>query len=287
MQLIRVLREPLLHFFVLGVLFFVLYSSVSDDGIQAPDEIVVDAERVAAIESQFERTWQRLPTPDELAGLIDSWIREEMLYREGMALGLDRNDPILRRRVAQKMEFITEGLIDSPPTEEELTSYFTSNLDDYRVDPRFSFRQFYFDPIAYGESLDAVIERSLEELADGKEPDSTTSLLPPQMINASQRDVQRTFGDAFAEGLNEVSVDQWTGPLASGYGLHLVFIDQKQEGRPSDFDEVRDSVEREVRAKQSRERKDANFETIRQRYTVTVDGGITRTNGSDRLEQNP
>jgi len=285
MQLKRIFREPLLHFFVLGVLLFALFSWVSDDGVRAPDEIVIDAARMAALESQFERVWQRPPTPDEMAGLIDNWIREEVFYREGVALGLDRNDPLLRRRLAQKMEFISEDLSASPPTEEELRSFFEANADDYRLDSRFSFRQLYFDPAAHGDSLDAVLERALDLVAEGQIPDSAPTLLPAEMTDASLREVQRTFGDRFAEALTELAVGKWVGPIASGYGVHLVRIDQKQEAQLPDFDDVRGTVERDLRAKQGSERKDAIFEALRQRYTVTVEDGVTladRYEGRDR-----
>lgn len=267
----RILREPLLHFFALGVLLFALFSGVNDDGMRAPDEIVIDAARVAAIESQFERVWQRPPTSDETAGLVDNWIREEVLYREGMALGLDRDDPILRRRVVQKMDFISEDLADSPPTEDELRAFFAANVADYRLDARFSFRQFFFDPAAHGDSLEAAFVTALDAVKDGQLPESDATLLPSEMSDASSSAVRKTFGDRFVEALAGSPVGDWVGPLASSYGVHLVRIDEKQEARLPDFDSVRAAVERDLRAEQRRERKDAIYEKLRKRYTITFE----------------
>jgi len=270
----QILREPLLHFFAVGVLLFALFSWVNDGSGRAPDKIVVDASRVAAIESQFERTWQRRPTPEETAGLLENWIREEVLYREGMALGLDRDDPILRRRVVQKMDFISEELVDSPPTEDELRAYFDANMDDYRLDARFSFRQLYFDPAAHGELLEAGVASALEAVTDGRLPESDATLLPAEMNDASFTEVRRTFGDRFAETLAGLSIGDWVGPLASGYGVHLVRVDQKQEARLPDFDSVRGAVERDFRAEKNRERKDAIYEKLRRSYTIIFADGL-------------
>jgi hypothetical protein len=273
-QLKRILREPLLHFFILGVLIFALFSWVNDDDMRAPDEIVIDTARIDALDSQFRRVWQRPPTPEELSGLVDNWIREEVLYREGMALGLDRGDPVLRRRIAQKIEFISEELDVLPPTEQELKAWFEDYADDYRLDPRFSFRQLYFNPTVRGESLDRAIESARKALAAGNVPDSDTTLLPAKVNDASLAEIRRAFGDGFAESLAGLSVGEWLGPVASGYGAHLVRIDQTQAARIPGFDEVRAAVERDFRANRASEFRDAFYDTLRQRYTVTYEDGV-------------
>jgi hypothetical protein len=284
MQSKRVLREPLLHFFAIGILLFALFSWVNDDAMQAPDEIVIDTQRVNALATQFQRTWQRPPTPDELSGLIDNWIREEVLYREGMALGLDRDDPVLRRRLAQKMEFISAALIDSPPTEDELRGYFDANREVYGLDPRFSFRQLYFDPSRQGEPPGLAMDKARVALAAGEAPATDASLLPSGIDDASLADVRRTFGDRFAESLAELPVGDWVGPVVSGYGVHLVYIDERQEARLPEFSEVRAAVERDFLAERTRDLNDAFYENLRERYSVTFEDGVVlaneRENGS-------
>ena len=275
MKLKRLASEPLLHFLVLGVLLFGLFSWANDDNMRAPDEIVIDAARIAAIESQFQRVWQRPPTPDEKAGLVDNWIREEILYREGVALGLDQNDPVLRRRVAQKMEFISEGLVNSPPTEEQLQAWYEDNADAYRLDPRFSFRQVYFNPSARGDSLEATLQGTLEALQSGEVPAGDPTLLPAGLDDAAFAEVRRTFGQPFAEALVDLPVGTWVGPIESGFGRHLVRIEDRQDARLAAFDEVRAAVERDFLANRERETKDAFYETLKQRYTVAYEDDVT------------
>lgn len=271
----NLLREPLLHFFLLGALLFMLFAWTNDDAMRAPDEIVVDAARVDALTQQFERVWQRPPTATELSNLVDNWLREEVFYREGLALGLDREDPVMRRRVAQKMEFISEELLGAPASDEELRGWYEDNADNYRLDPRFSFRQVYFNPSVRGESLDAAVDTALNQLASGQVPAGDTTLLPAALDDAGLSEVQRTFGDRFAQSLDDLAVGRWEGPVVSGYGLHLVHVDDKQDARLPEFDEVRAAVERDYLADRTRTLKDKLYESLRQRYTITYEDGVT------------
>ena len=120
----RILTEPLVHFLVLGALLFFAYGWLGGETAPSQDEIVIDDARIESLKNQFERSWQRPPSRQELDGLVDSWLREEMFYREGIALGLDQGDPVVRRRVAQKMDFISEGLLVAAPDEETLRAWF-------------------------------------------------------------------------------------------------------------------------------------------------------------------
>ena len=271
MQIKKLLREPLLHFFVLGALLFVVFAFKTDDALQSPDDIIVDSMRVDAVAAQFERVWKRSPTPDELQNLVENWVREEVLYREGMALGLDRNDPLLRRRIAQKMEFISEELVEPTPSAAELEEWVATRADNYRIDSRFSFRHVYFNPSAHGNAFEAKVEEAGRALAAGEIPAGDVTLLPVELENAALSEVRRTFGEAFAESLLGLPVGEWAGPIASGYGLHFVRIDWMQPSRVPELDEVRDAVERDYRADRTRELKDQFYETLRERYNVVYE----------------
>jgi len=279
MQAKLFLREPLFHFFLLGVVLFIAYDWASDGGPPPEDVIVVDAARVAALEAQFERVWQRPPTPPELSGLIDSWVREEVFYRESLALGLDRDDPVLRRRLAQKFEFISENLSESPPTEQDLRDYFVANADEYRLPPRFSFRQVYFDPARRGTETDAFVERSLAALTAGESVSGDATLLPGAMDDASFDRVAGTFGEAFAQSLEDLPVGTWVGPVRSGYGIHLLLVEDRQAGRTPAFAEVESAVDRDFRSYRGRQRKDALYEALLERYTVNVEPGVLPIDG--------
>ena len=212
----RILREPLLHFLLLGILLFFAYGWLGGKAPPPPDEIVIDAGRVETLSNQFERTWQRPPTAREQQGLIDSWLREEIFYREGLALGLDRGDPVVRRRIAQKMDFISEGLMVVTPEEGELESWFAENAERYRVDPVFSMRQV--------EARLVLESRAEPEPVGG-------ALLPGGLANAPAREVSRVFGQAFTAALTDAPLGRWFGPVRSGFGVHLVRVDERIEGR--------------------------------------------------------
>lgn len=271
MQLRQLVREPLLHFFVIGAGLFALFAWNNDDALHSPDDIVVDMMRVDALKTQFERTWQRPPTPSELLNLVDNWVNEEVLYREGLALGLDRDDPVTRRRVAQKMEFISEELVEFSPDAAELEAWFSENADRYREDPRFTFRQLYFNPSAHSDSFDARVDGAIQALANGAVPDGDSTMLPAALDDAPLAEVRRTFGQQFAESLQGLAVGEWSGPVASGYGLHFVRIDSARASRLPAFEEVRAAVERDYVVERTSELKDAFFEKLRQRYNVVYD----------------
>lgn len=263
----KVLKEPLLHFFVLGAGLFVLFASLNREAMESPDEVAVDRARVESLAAQFERTWQRAPTAEELRGLIDGWVREEILYREGVALGLDINDTIVRRRIAQKMEFIADGSVPGEPTDAQLEEWLQSNMDVYRIEPVYSFQQVYFDPSRHGADLRLRLS-TLEKATAPPEGDPT--LLPGSLASARASEVERTFGSTFAAAIAELPIAEWGGPVESAYGLHMVKVDAKSPAREPTLAEARTAVERDWSAKQAEELNEAFYRAVRKRYTVRL-----------------
>jgi len=151
----RWLREPLLHFLILGALLFGLYGWLRGGAQATPAEIVVSRGQLQSLQAQFQRTRQRAPTPEELQGMVEGWVREEIFYREGVAMGLDRDDPVVRRRVAQKLEFVVDGAAPTPPTSAELQAWLAVHADRYSIEARYTLHQIYFDVARHGASLDA------------------------------------------------------------------------------------------------------------------------------------
>jgi hypothetical protein len=268
----NLIRQPLIHFFVLGAVLFVLFDVVNDDAGAVPGEIVVDANRIEALVSRFERTWQRPPSLEERKGLIDSWVQEEMLYREGLALGLDRDDPVVRRRMAQKVDF----MIDSgsrAPDEDELAAWFEAHAENYRVPPRYAFEQVFFSPERH-DDLAATVRQALAALDAGVEaPEGDAMLLPGRVELASVPQISRIFGSDFVAELEAQPVDRWAGPVRSSYGLHLVRIEQKMPAHLPPLDEVRSAVERDWLQSQSEQAKARFFQALRERYDVRIDTG--------------
>jgi len=285
----RLLREPLLHFLILGALLFALYGWVGRDASHASDEIVVDQARVDALSGQFGRIWQRQPSHVELQGLIDGWVREEILYREGVSSGLERDDEVVRRRVVQKMDFMIDGMATEMPEEAQLDAWLRAHPDRYRVAPVYTLRQVYFDPGRHGGQLDDVIADVQRRLArDPQAEVGDATLLPATLRQASAEEVSRTFGQRFVDGLSALPVDQWSGPIPSGFGLHLVWVEQRSAGRLPALAEVRQAVERDVLNDRAQRASEAFYRQLRQRYGVRQEGrlDVAGRDGSKPLAAN-
>lgn len=267
----RLLREPLLHFFVVGAVLFGVYGWLQGGLLKSPSEIVVTRGQVQSLEMQFERVWQRPATRDELLGLIDGWVKEEIFYREGVAMALDRDDPIVRRRVGQKLEFILDSAAPAAPSDAELQDWLDAHPADYQIEPMYSLRQVFFDPARHGDQLDADIAAARSALESGKLVDGDTTLLPYEMNTARSTEVARVFGDEFVEGLRTVAIGGWHGPLRSDFGVHLVELSKRQNGGRAALNDVRADVERDLLHARSEDAKAAVYDRLRANYSVRID----------------
>jgi len=272
----RALREPLLHFLLLGAALFALYQ-LAGGGRAPAGEITVTEGRIRNLTATFARTWQRPPTAAELDGLIEDFIREEVLYREGVALGLDRDDTVVRRRLRQKLEFISEDAAASlEPTEAQLGEFLAAHAQDYAVEGRLSFRQVFLDPQRRGAALESDALALLDALRSRAGTPDLDRLGDRLMLEAtygdvSGTDVARLFGEAFAAALLKVPVGEWSGPLRSGYGVHLVRVDAREPGRAPPLAEVREQVRRDWAAAQRRALLDSQYQSLRQRYAIRIE----------------
>jgi hypothetical protein len=274
----RLLREPLLHFLVLGALLFGLYQWLGGPAAGASgNEIVITGGRIRNLTDTFTRTWQRPPTADEFDGLVQDYIREEVLYREGVALGLDRDDTIIRRRLRQKLEFVSEDAANAvEPTDAELTEFLAQNADAYRVESRLTFTQVFMDPSKRGDRLEADAASLLDALRTrGERLDPATLgdslMLDSRYETATEDDIARLFGAAFEAALRDQPVGEWVGPLKSGYGAHLVRIEARMPGRMAALAEVRDAVARDWSAARRQQLLDEQYQQLRSRYRVRIE----------------
>jgi len=270
----RWLKEPLLHFAVLGIGLFVLYRLTAGDAGAAPDEIVVDAPLIAVLADQFERSWRRPPTDAELEGLIQSHVRDEVLYREGLALGLDRDDPVIRSRIRLKMEVLGDGLAGDV-SESDLQAWLDDRVAEYAAPPRYDFQQVFFDPARDASREGPDLVAALRELGRSADVDPTTlgdaTLLPSALAGVTQADVAAQFGGELAEALSESPIGQWVGPVSSAYGMHIVRVDSREEPRPATLADVREAVERDVLYARSQTASDSLYARLRARYTVRIE----------------
>jgi len=269
------LREPLLHFLVLGALLFWLAAALGGPAGGRADRIVLTAGDVGQLEAGFERTRQRAPSADELAGLLEDRIREEVLYREALALGLDRDDTIVRRRMRQKMEFLSEDLSVAEPSEADLERWLAGHREAFRLEPRVAFRQVYLSRDRRGEAVRADAERVLAELrgaGDGTDPAALGDPLPlpGEASDLSASEVARLFGAAFSARVLELAPGGWEGPVESAYGLHLVRVERRVDARDPALEEVRDAVAREWLAERREQAREDLYRELRSRYEVEI-----------------
>lgn len=281
----KIFKEPLLVFFLLGGAIFVLFQQVSDKSQPDNAEIVVTGKRIELLTKGFEKIWQRPPLDEELEGLIQNYIRQEVFYREALAIGLDKNDDVVRRRLRQKMQFISEDIAAlAEPTEPELEEYLAGHQEDYRQPPRYSFHQIYFDLSKRGKTVQEDAETLLKKLqtTDVDIAELGDSLiLEPRFTNTSERDIERAFGFRFAKSLAEMVIGSWQGPVRSGLGLHLVRIDERLDGRDAELNDVRELVLRDYSALKRKQTNEELYELLRKRYRVTVE----KTVNADKSEQ--
>jgi hypothetical protein len=270
------LREPLLHFLVLGAALFGTYR-LSTARSADSDRILVSAGKLGSLAEAFRLTWQRAPSNSELQGLVTDYIREEVLVREAVRLGLDQDDPVVRRRLRTRMDIFfddTAGI--DPPTEPQLHAYLQAHPNGFRQESRTTFIQVYLSPERHGERMNADLRRvkaALERLA----PDADPAQLGDQLMidsrfeGSSEREVTRVFGEAFARELAAVPLDRWSGPLRSGYGLHLVHITDRVAGRSPRLEEVREAVQREWLSQETARAREAAYQALLRKVKVTVE----------------
>ena len=269
----RLLGEPLVHFIGIGLLLFLLYAQIGPAG-SAGDRIVITRAMVAEIAAGHERLWGRPPTAAELERLIIARTDEEILYREGLALGLDRDDSVIKRRVRQKYELIAEEIDGREPTEAELAAYLQANPERFLAPPILSFTQVLVPGNGSTAGTAASAAELLTALQGGADPASVgrTTLLPGRVDDRPLDLVAREFGEGFAAALAELPTGQWQGPLASGYGLHLVKIERHVAAALPTLEQARHAVLREWQNEQRRQARSARLADLRERYAVEIEG---------------
>jgi len=271
----KALREPLLHFLVLGLLLFAFFEWRG--GGAGAGRIVVTAGQLQHFAAGFARTWQREPTESELKGLVDEYVKEEMAAREAVAEGLDRDDAIIRKRLRQKLEFLAEDAVDqAPPTEADLRAWLTTHPDAFRVEGQVALRQVFVRRERPGASATAEAARLLARLRVAGSGADTARLgdpttLPPELSLGPVREVGLTYGDAFARAVEAAPLGQWTGPVESAYGLHLILVRERLSPSVPDLAAVRPKVVGEVIAERRKRALTALYDGLLTRYRVTIE----------------
>lgn len=272
MRIKSLLREPVLHFLLIGLLLFAAYGWLAPAD-QSGARIVVTQSMVDNIALEYRTRWSRPPTEQELAGLVDAYVRDEILYREGMALGLDRDDPVIKRRVRQKLEVIAEeqGARDAP-TDADLAAYLQKNAARFTRPGAVSFEQIYFaaaTPAAQVEAARAAAMRGGDPARLGQ-----PTMLPSETKNAPLDLAARDFGREFAAELEKLPLDTWSGPVPSAYGQHLVRVTARTPAFTPPLDQVRAAVAREWESERRTASLAESYKALRGRYEVVIEATL-------------
>jgi len=268
------LREPLLHFLLLGCALFVLYGWVGGRAQGDGANIVVTRGQIEQLTAGFVGMYHRAPDQAEVQALIDEAIHEEIYYREAKALGLDRDDTIVRRRLTQKLQFVSENVTPIPgPTDAQLEAYLRDNPQRFQQEIRYNLTQVYLDPEQHGARLTDDAQALLAQLQrPGSVPDTSgdASLMPRSFETVPAGELSRMFGEKFELALRAAPIGQWCGPVPSGYGIHLVLVRERALDRTATLAEMHDDVRRAWTETQQAAANARFYADLRKRYHVTV-----------------
>lgn len=276
----KLFQEPLLHFLLIGVMLFGVYSWMNHG---AQNETKVLQVRISEGEANWLKEtwatqWQRQPTQDEFRALVAEFLKEELLAREAREMRLDQNDTYVRRRLAQKVEFLVQDasrLIE--PTEDDLRKYYAAHLDMFRDEALVSFTQIYFSSQHQNEI--AAVYARLKANADPKHLGDRL-MLEPEYRGVTRQTVAALFGDDFAAAVFALRPGTWHGPIKSGYGLHLVRLSHKMPPRQLNFAEVRAKVAEQWHDQLQRETNEKYFAGLLKKYDVVMDDNVKQLVGT-------
>jgi peptidyl-prolyl cis-trans isomerase C len=269
-------REPLVHFLLIGLALFAAYG-FTHRGLDAvgSHKIELTLDDLRQMDVYFESQWHRSPTPQEFSGMVDSKVREEILYREALAMGLDKEDTIVKRRMAQKMEFLAEDMANAhEPTPAELKAWYQKNGDKFALPSRATFRHLYFSPDHRSERARDDAAKVLVKITGQPEDSKVAEALADRFMfqdyygDRSPEQLAKEFGPQFAQAIFQLKPGSWQGPIESGYGWHLVFVDSFTPGRVPAFEEVEPDVKTAWLADQRQQAWRKAYGIMRAKYTV-------------------
>lgn len=248
-------------------------------GIESSKQIPLTLDELRQMDMYFESQWHRQPAPEEFRALVEDKVREEVLYREGLAMGLDKDDTIVKRRMAQKVQFLAEDVATAhEPTTVQLKEWFQKNSDKFAMPSRFSFRHLYFSPDRRGQNARDDAQRALARLARQPENVKFNAGLGDRFMfqdyytDRTPEEMAKEFGPPFALAVEKLKIGSWQGPVESGYGWHLVFVDSVIPGRIPAFEEVEPDVKTAWLGYQKQKAWREAYAKMRAKYTLLLPG---------------
>jgi len=288
------LREPLVHFLLIGAALFALFEFIGPQDAEDQERVItITAGEIDWLTGTWKKRWNRPPTAEERVALIQQYVREIVLYREALAMGLDRNDTIIRRRLAQKLEFLTRDLIrPQQPTEDELQAYFETHIDRYQTPSFITLTQVFLDPDKRGnQTLEDAETIKAKLIALKQPPQDARSFGDPFMLQSyfperSEAELSRLFGSGFAEPVIKLAPQEWHGPVLSGYGVHLVYVHARQDAEPPKFKEVAERVRQDWENEKQKQLNEQYIAGLMARYDVTIeDVPVDEKSGQETVDK--
>ena len=289
----KLLREPLVQFFFIGAAIYLLYGVFAEPSQEEIDNtITVSAAEIKWMQTSWRKRWNRAPTDKELDGMIQQYIRETVMYREALTMGLNKHDQVIRRRLAQKLEFLAKDLVQlTPPTDEELLTYFDEHKARYHEPALYTFTQVFIDPDKRGDAtLDDAEKIKAVLIARGDTVEDFGALGDGFMLQdyypaKDLTEVQKQFGSGFTEALAELTKGHWHGPISSGYGMHLVYIHNISEPPAPVFTQLRERVAQDWKTVKGEELNEQFYANLRDRYIIVIED--PKEDVANLLEQSP
>lgn len=268
----QALREPLVHFLIAGLLIFLIYGSLGSATNASDRRISITEDQVKRLATQWAQTWQRPPSPTELDGLIRDYIKEEIYYREALRLGLDQDDLVVRRRMHSKMEFLATAEAENmTATDAKLQAWLDKNPTKYAADPVYSFEQVFVRTDDGADQAGARAKALLKGLKAGSRKTGDPISLPSSLEAASAFEINRQFGEEFAAALKTLPVGAWSGPVTSGFGLHLVRISRAAASKKPKLADVRKEVENDWRDATRETREEQAYQMLLDSYDIEIE----------------
>jgi parvulin-like peptidyl-prolyl isomerase len=258
------MKYKVLIFLVIGICLYLVDTAMSAD---EDKNIFVSDQEILSLISAWKSQVGRDPTDDELARIINNLIDEEILYREALHLGLDQEDTIIKRRLAQKISFLKEESIPEVPTTKELNEYYENNKEKYYIEPSFTFTHYYFSE--NNNSLERS-QKAIKALQDNTKVKSDPFYLGKTFANESLRNINTNFGKTFSKELIEADLNQWIGPLESAYGNHIVYVNSVNQGYIPEIEEVLRQVEVDFLQIKREQAVKGFLNNIRSEYTIFI-----------------
>lgn len=275
----RFWREPLIHFFILGLAVFGLHATLdrkSEATVIDPYLVEVSSADIEWMRTIFNKRMGRGPSVQDLRAQVSQLIREQILSREAIAMGLDEGDIGVRRRLVQKMEFLLKDLSAlSEPAEDDLRSYFFKNRHKYETSPRMTFTQVYFSIDTRG--VEGAIRAAQTLIREDGDPYRVptigdASILSPHCTQCGVKEIRDRFGPDFAEAVKNLDAGSWDGPLKSAYGFHAVYIHERQDTKLPKFYDIIDQIKNDWMSEKQEENTRRVYGEMRSRYRVLVEG---------------